>query len=72
MAMNDCHQNLDCDMDTTSLLFDLSKALDTLPHPVILDALAGVGVHGVPQGSILRPLLFVLAYELFDQPQSLC
>lgn len=43
MAMNDCHQNLDCDMDTNSLFFDLSKALDTLPHPVILDALAEVG-----------------------------
>jgi len=61
MAMNDCHQNLDCDMDTTSIFFDLSKALETLPHPVILGALAGVRVHGGPQKSILGPLFFVLA-----------
>ena len=42
---NDWHQYSDCGKDAASIFFDLSKAFDVLPHSVILDALAKVGVH---------------------------
>ena len=46
-ATNDWHQYLDSGTKTASIFFNLSKAFDVLlPHPVILDALAKVGVHG--------------------------
>ena len=44
-ATNDWHQYFDHGTETASIFFDLSKAFDVLPHPVILDALAKVGVH---------------------------
>ena len=45
IATNDWHQYLDRGTETASIFFDLSKAFDVLPHLVILDTLAKVGVH---------------------------
>ena len=64
---NDWHQYSDCGKDAASIFFDLSKAFDVLPHSVILDALAKVGVHS-PRSSCLQMTLNV--FNLLALPET--
>ena len=90
-------QNMDAGSSTGAVFLDLSKAFDTVDHPLLLQKLTNIGLAtsstqwfrsyltnrsqitsvgdahsastempiGVPQGSILEPLLFLITWMIF-------
>ena len=46
MATTSWHRYLDNKFDVAAMFFDLSKAFDSVPHSLLLQALANIGVCG--------------------------